>query len=209
MIMKNLAAHIISIILIPLLAPTYLFWIILVYFPQLSNISAFNDKVLAIISIFGLTALLPFVLVGILYKRKILKTWTLDNQKDRIIPQIFSCFNYVLICLFLVYKVGLYNALTLSMVAVTISVIVLTLITPYWKISTHACGAWGMFAILYVLNYKFHVPNFLTLYYIIFFSTVAVCAARLYLRVHTPLQVLAGSLLGTLIGFSLFYYLLP
>lgn len=207
--MKRIAAHIVSIILIPLLAPAYLFWIILFYFPQLTHITNTPDKLLAIAYIFAATSLLPFVVVFILYKRKIIKTLTLDNKEDRVIPQAFSCLIYAAIALFLMYKDGSTNALSLSMAAVAVSLIGLTAITPFWKISTHACGAWGLFAITYVLNSRFQDHSFLIPYYTILFLTISVCIARLYLKVHTPMQVIAGSLMGTVIGFSLFHYLLP
>lgn len=206
--MKRIAAHIVSIVLIPLIAPSYLFWIILFYFPQLTHIVNTGDKLLAILYILLATTLLPFIVVFVLYKRKLIKTLTLDNKEDRVIPQIFSCFIYAGVCLFLVYTEGATNALTLSMTAVAVSVIGLTLITPFWKISTHACGSWGMFAVIYELQTRFPNPAFQVLYYIILFLVVSVCVARLYLKVHTPMQVLAGSVMGVLIGFLLFHFFL-
>src|SRR5476651_1133812 len=206
--MKKFAANLVSIILIPLIAPSYLFWIILFYFPQLTRIVSLNDKLLAIFYIFLATTFLPFLVVFILYKRKVITDLTLHRQQDRVIPQIFSCFIYAGICLFLVYTEGATNALSLGMIAVSLSVIGLTLITPFWKISTHACGAWGLFAIVYDLQSRYHEPGFVVLYYIILFLTVSVCAARLYLRVHTVMQVIAGGIMGGAIGFLLFHYCL-
>ncbi len=206
--MKRFLANFLSVVLIPLLAPTYLYAIILFFFPQATNIVSVGDKLLAILYIALTTTLLPFIVVFILYKKKIISSLTLHAQKDRTIPQIFSCVIYLGICLFLVNKEGVHNALSLAMIAVTVSVIFLTMITPFWKISTHACGAWGLFAILYVLQTRFYEVNFVIPYYIILASVIGVCFARLYLKVHTPLQVLAGSILGTAIGFSLFQYLL-
>jgi len=206
--MKRFAANFLSIVLIPLLAPTYLFAIILFYFPHVTDIVGIGSKLLAILYIALGTVLAPFIVVFILYKKKIISSLSLHEKKDRTIPQIFSCIIYGGICLFLVNKEGFHNALALSMIAVTASVLALTIITPFWKISTHACGAWGLFAILYVLQYKFYEYNFVILYYVILASTIGVCLARLYLKVHTPMQVLAGSVLGTAIGFSLFHLFL-
>jgi membrane-associated phospholipid phosphatase len=206
--MKRFAAHFISIVIIPLLAPTYLFTIIFLYFPQLAPNFTSKEQILATLYIFAATSLLPFILVFILYKRKVISTWTLDHRKDRIIPQLFSCMNYLFICIFMIYRFGIGNALSLSMLATTVSVIVISIITPYWKISTHAAGAWGMFACITVLYLKFPNPAFTVPYIIIGLSTVAVCFARLYLRVHTLMQVIAGSALGNLVGFSVFYIFL-
>jgi membrane-associated phospholipid phosphatase len=206
--MKRFLANFLSVVLIPLLAPTYLYIIILFFFPQTTTVVDITGKLLAILYIALTTTLLPFIVVFILYKRKIISDLTLHKQKDRTIPQIFSCVIYLGISLFLVRLVGFSNPLALSMIAVTVSVIFLTLITPFWKISTHACGAWGMFAILYVLQYRFYESSFEALYYVILASVIGVCIARLYLKVHTPMQVLAGSILGTAIGFSLFHFFL-
>jgi membrane-associated phospholipid phosphatase len=207
-LMKKLGANIVSIILIPLIAPSYLFAIILFYFPEITKIHVLSDKLLAIFYIFAATTFMPFVVVFILYKRKVITDLTLHRQQDRVIPQIFSCFIYAGICLFLCLTEGPTNALSLSMIAIALSVIGLTLITPFWKISTHACGAWGLFAIIYDLQSRFDHTSFWVPYYIILFLTVSVCAARLYLKVHSVMQVLAGSLMGALIGFSVFHYLL-
>jgi membrane-associated phospholipid phosphatase len=206
--MKHFLAHLISIILIPLLAPTYLFYIILFYFPQLSSITGLNDKILAVILIAATTTLMPFIVVFILFKLKKIRTLTLDNKEDRVIPQIFSCFIYILVTAFLGYRFGLTNALTLSMVAVTLSVIALTIITPYWKISTHATGAWGLVAIVFVLYQKYPESHFLIPCLVTLFLTISVCFARLYLKVHTPLQVIAGTAMGCVIGYSLFQFFL-
>jgi membrane-associated phospholipid phosphatase len=200
------AANFISIILIPLFAPTYLYCIIFAYFPQLvPDYTHLAQKIYAVSGIFIATTLLPFILVFVLYKRKIIASLTLEKRSDRIIPQIFSCVSYAAVVIFLGAKEGFGSILTLSMIAVAISVIGLAAITPFWKISTHACGAWGFFSILYILHPLTHAPSFALLYYGILFMTVAVCLARLYLKVHTPMQVLAGSLMGTGVAFGVFH----
>jgi membrane-associated phospholipid phosphatase len=206
--MKTFLAHVVSIILIPLLAPAYLFAIILFFFPQLTPIVSTGDKLLAITYIFAATSLLPFVVVFILFKRKVIRTLTLDNKEDRVVPQIFSCFIYVGICLFLFISKGATSALTLAMIAISVSVILLTLITPYWKISAHACGSWGLFAIVYDLQTRFPSQNFIVPFYTLLFLTIGVCFARLHLKVHTPMQVLAGSIMGIFVGFTLFHFYL-
>ncbi len=203
--MKNFFAHLISIILIPLLVPVYLFYILLFFFPGLTPIFSFHDKVGAVVGIFIATSLLPFVLVWVLFKKGLISSLTLDNKKDRVIPQLFSCFNYFIISVLLFYYSG-NNGLTLSMIASTLSLIVLTIITPYWKISAHASGALGIFSIATVLYLKYPNDLFTIPYSIILFMTIAVCMARLHLKVHTPMQILAGCFLGGTIGSLLFYF---
>jgi membrane-associated phospholipid phosphatase len=182
-----------------------MFAIIFLYFHQLTPDFTNKEQVLATLYIFCATSVLPFVLVYILYKRKIISSLTLDRRTDRIIPQIFACLSYLFICVFMIYHFGMASVLSLVMLATTISVLVIAAITPYWKISTHAAGAWGMFAIITFLYLKFPNPAFTAPYIIIGLCTVGVCLARLYLKVHTLMQVIAGSALGNLVGFSIFY----
>jgi len=73
-------------------------------------------------------------------------------------------------------------------------------ITRYWKISTHAFGITGPFAILFGL-FKLQALPYVAL-------VPLVCWARLYLRAHTIAQVLGGVLLAivtTVIFFRLFH----
>ncbi len=204
--MKKFSANFISIILIPLFAPTYLFGIILYYFPNLTSIVNLSDKLEAIAYIFGATTILPFVFVFILFRLKKISTLTLDDKKDRTIPQLFSCINYTVVSLSMVYKLGINDALTLSMIAVTISLIAITITTRYWKISTHTSGIAGIFAIATVLYLKYPSDAFFIPYLILLSLTVFVCIARLHLKVHTLAQILCGCLLGGSFGFLLFYF---
>ena len=204
--MKNFLAHFISIALIPLFAPVYLFAIILFYFPQLTPIVDTSEKVIVVLTIFLITVLPPSVCIFILFKMKKISSVTLHSKKDRFIPQIFACLNYFLITFILIRKLGYNSPLTLSMISITISVIIISVINHFWKISAHASGAAGMLAIASVLYLHNHSANFMLPYFALLFSTVAVCFARLQLRVHTISQVVAGCILGSTIGFCCFYF---
>ncbi|MBV8081718.1 MAG: hypothetical protein JO293_04175 [Candidatus Eremiobacteraeota bacterium] len=74
------------------------------------------------------------------------------------------------------------------------------IITRYWKISTHAFGIAGPFAVMFVLFGALPLP---------YVPLVAmVCWARVYLRAHTVAQVVAGAMVAvasTLVFFRLFH----
>lgn len=204
--MKNFLAHFVSIVLIPLFAPVYLFAIILFYFPDLTPIVETNEKIMAILAIFLITVLPPSVCIFILFKMKKISSVTLHSKKDRFIPQIFACLNYILITFVLIQKLGYSSPLTLSMISISISVIIISIITHFWKISAHSSGAAGILAIASVLYLHHHSANFMLPYFTLLFSTIAVCFARLQLKVHTISQVVAGCILGSTIGFCCFYF---
>ena len=76
------------------------------------------------------------------------------------------------------------------------------IITRYWKISTHAFGIAGPFAVMFVL-FKLQPLPYVAL-------VPLVCWARVYLRAHTISQVLVGAGLAvasTLVFFGLFHLL--
>jgi membrane-associated phospholipid phosphatase len=75
-----------------------------------------------------------------------------------------------------------------TMAGYTASALVVQLITRFWKISTHAIGITAPLVALAVL-YGWQAVPFIVLIPI-------VCWSRVYLKAHTPAQVLAGVALG-------------
>jgi membrane-associated phospholipid phosphatase len=78
--------------------------------------------------------------------------------------------------------------------------LVIMIITRYWKISTHAFGIAGPFAVMFVL-FKLQPLPYVGL-------VPLVCWARIYLRAHTLAQVVAGATVAvasTLVFFRLFH----
>jgi membrane-associated phospholipid phosphatase len=71
----------------------------------------------------------------------------------------------------------------------TLSTIVVQYITRYWKISTHAIGITAPLVVLCLLYGREPLP-FLVL-------IPMVCWARVYLRAHSVMQVIAGAALAT------------
>ncbi|MHB8146256.1 MAG: phosphatase PAP2 family protein, partial [Vulcanimicrobiaceae bacterium] len=87
-----------------------------------------------------------------------------------------------------------------SMAAYTLSTLVVQYITRYWKISTHALGITAALVALTLLYGQQTLP-FLVL-------VPMVCWARVYLKAHTILQVIVGSLLAlgsTVLLFHVFH----
>ncbi len=80
------------------------------------------------------------------------------------------------------------SLMTASMAGYTAASLVVQYITRYWKISTHALGITAPLVVLIYLYGAQPLP-FLVLIPIVGWS-------RVWLRAHTPLQVVAGTLLG-------------
>ena len=87
-----------------------------------------------------------------------------------------------------------------SMAAYTLSTLVVQYITRYWKISTHALGITAPLTVLTLLYGQETLP-FLVL-------IPMVCWARVYLKAHTLMQVIAGAALAvgsTVLFFHIFH----
>jgi membrane-associated phospholipid phosphatase len=201
------AAHILSNIFIPLLSPPYLCAIIIIFFPPLDPFQTLTAKILAVVGIMLITAAPPMLFVYVLYKLKIISSTGLEKREDRRLPQLFGCLNYILVFIILAVEFGIHHVFTLCMLSSTLSLCVITLVTRYWKISTHAAGVFGMVAVLSVLDGYPHTAGFVYVYIAFIIIAFLVCFARLYLRVHTRAQVLAGSALAFLVVYSVFYFL--
>ena len=152
-------------------------------------------------------SILPFLFVFILYKLKIISALTLDNREVRFLPQTFSSVCYLILTLFFIIKLGGANVLSLVMITNTLSLLIITVITKFWKISTHTSGAMGFMMIAGILFFKYPSQDFVYPFIVISFLSLSVCAARLYLRAHTMNQILAGCFLGIVLSVSVFYFL--
>ncbi len=92
------------------------------------------------------------------------------------------------------------SLLVAAMAGYTAATIVVQYITRYWKISTHALGITAPLAALTLLYGRELLPFFVLI--------PMVCWARMYLKAHTFLQVIAGCALGTasvMLFFRLFH----
>jgi membrane-associated phospholipid phosphatase len=120
-------------------------------------------------------------------------------EREKVFVIFVVCFVLGTITLWLL---GAPSILTASMAGYAISSLVVQWITRYWKISTHALGITAPLVALWALYGSRPLP---------FFVLIPIVGwARVYLRAHTLLQVLAGTALAaisTFVTFRLFHIL--
>ena len=134
-----------------------------------------------------LEVILPFLLYYFFRKRKLITDVDLSLRRQR--PLYFFCL-FLLVALgtlmgmvFGTREFFLMQLTSLFLVGAT------TAITLFWKISGHAMvTAAGVLFINYFFAWRF---------WWLFFILIPVCWSRWYLHKHTPLQLLAGAILGT------------
>ncbi len=145
------------------------------------------------------TSILPMLFIFYLYATDRISDLDMSVREER--ERVFGAF----VVFYLLGTVTLWlthspRLLIATMAGYTLATIVVQYITRYWKISTHALGITAPLFVL-CLVYGAQPLPFLPI-------IPAVCWARVYLKAHNILQVLAGSALAVvsvLIFFRLFH----
>ena len=129
----------------------------------------------------------PLLMIIVLRSLKLVSDVHIMDRTQRTLPYSIAILSFGLgmLTLWLRSGWGLLPALLACYLTTTLIVLVINL---RWKISAHATGVSGTVAAFMMLAGWRALPLLLLL--------GLVCWARIYLRAHTPAQVLWGSLLG-------------
>jgi membrane-associated phospholipid phosphatase len=149
------------------------------------------------ISIF-FVSLLPIITSYLWIKRKNLEV-DMPRRQDRIYPLLLVILSYIIGVLVL-YNLGAPQLTTVLMICYLSNTVVVLLFSLFWKISIHAMGIAGpATAIIYLFGW----PGLL-------FSLLVplVIWSRLYLKRHTPAQLITGTFMGYFLTATQIYLLI-
>lgn len=185
-------AHFVSNLFQPLLIPSY--GMLLLFQTDAFSIADFYYKIYTIVSIFLLTAVLPFIVIVILKKLGLISSILLDIRKERTIPYVAAIICYITAILFL-WRAYMPLYIVAMMFASLLATLAVVLINLKWKISAHLCGMGSLCAAIFIVSARLGIASPWLL------ATAFICAglvasSRLILKVHTPMQTLAGFSLG-------------
>ena len=144
---------------------------------------SFNNTIF-LISIFFSTVLSIFTVI---YLRVLGKISDLDGRmrKERIIPLVLGVIYYALGFFVLLYL----NAKPIVqglMFCYAINTLAVLIVTFRWKISIHGIGLGGPLVALWLHGLQYPI--------IMISMLIALCYSRIFLKLHTPSQVLLGAL---------------
>ena len=122
-----------------------------------------------------------------------------ERKEDRMWPLIAGIIGYS-IGVVLLYLLGAPWLATVLMICYVLVTLAIAFITPFWKISVHACGVIGPSMGLAAAFWPFGVLYILLLPPIMW--------SRYFLKKHTPLQLVGGALVGFVITYLIFFLLL-
>ena len=188
-------ALLLSVVFQPLLMPSLVFGVLFFGIPQASSIpDSFKVRLFYLIA--TSTLLIPMVLMLGLRWTGMVKSLHFEEKNERRTPFILVTLFYLLTTYFLKEKTELDPILWQGMGVMTLSVILLTGITFFWKMSAHMTGVGGLLAVLGVLGIYFPSMDLAYLLVATLLLGGLVASARLYLDAHRPAEVYVGLLVG-------------
>ena len=197
----NILSNVWSVLLYPMLMPLYGMLLFCYAMRQLSPTMPRLYLGICIIGTAILTLVIPIMLLLFMRWRGYIGSLHIENPKQRTTPYI-----YTLICYgFWAYFVHGVAKLPIFMLVVVIGAIAallaVTIINRWWKISAHLTAMGGLLGGICSLGLYYAVLPLWPIIGVLLLSLL-VMYARLLLDAHTPLQVIAGYLLGILCTFT-------
>ena len=211
---SRLPAQLISVLLHPLLMPTYMLALLLMVNPYLfgvKHIGEHSSRVL-LLRIFVSTYFLPAVALVMLRLLGLIKSLEMHDRTERTGPYIITGAFYLWMFRNLIDNPQIPTAYTIFMLGATIGLFLAFFINIFSKISAHAVGMGGIVAmvIITMLLFSYDTFSLQTAWFgILYFNMTVVLLAvvlvagivgttRLWLHAHAPAEVYGGFAVGFL-----------
>lgn len=204
-------ALLVSILMHPLLMPTLLFTILFYFAPiVISPISeSAINRVLLILAI--TTFFLPLLsITTLIYSsgkwHETLKNLTMQERKMRILPFFFTTIFYGITTYMFMAKIKENSIFVTILMAITLTVLAVSIITLFTKISAHSAAASGLFGFMLAIALKYSQHGLLFPLVGILLLAGLVMSARLYLNAHKPGEILLGCTIGFFLSFGTIWF---
>lgn len=196
----NIAAKVLSILLYPLWIPTYgmaLFvWAYIVQNPLLP----INYGILCIAGTFMLTALIPMLMILLMWKMKQVSSLYIEDATQRTRPYLCSIICFVFWCFFLSSTMHLPKMWLWTSIGATVALTIVLVVNHWWKISAHMTAMGGLLGGICSIGLWFGTP-ITPVVIVVLLLSLLLMYARIYLKAHSSLQVVCGYLLGLVCTF--------
>lgn len=210
--MNNRIAIILSVVFHPLILTTYLFALLFLLSPDLVGVSAFElpAKASLLLLLCLNTFIAPALMVYYFRKMGVISSFYVDDIAERRLPYL-ACVVVYGVATYLfgwqLQPVGeLAPQISVILASVTLSLILVTMVSYFWKISAHATGIGGSIGMISALMVRFDEPALLSPLLLTILIGGWLMSARLQLNAHTPSQILAGVFCGLLVSTGTVYF---
>jgi hypothetical protein len=195
-------ATLFSLALHPLVVPTLGVLLVMGYLPGL-ELYSFKAKLFLLAVVFVSTFLLPLIFAGVM-----LLSPGADRQfshhKERIIPYFFTAISIFMGSQFLA-RLPFPSVFRLILLGTTAILVILFMVTIWWKIAGHTAGMGGLLGTLLALTFKYGLDLFYPTVAVVLLSGM-VASSLLYLEKHTSMQLGAGFGVSVSVLFFMVYF---
>jgi hypothetical protein len=203
--MEERIAKMFTIVFHPLFVPFYMLLILLnvnTFFAMMIPVKA---KLLLSGLVFLTTILLPLLIVFLLYRLKLVKSFYLQSREERIYPLLtVAVFYYITYYLLKSFPISF--IFSYYMLGSTFLTILAMIISFYRKISLHMIGIGGMLGLLMGLSLNLNLDlTWFVISVIILGGFLGF--ARIQSNSHKPSEIYSGFLVGVSVMFLLFIFL--
>lgn len=129
----------------------------------------------------------------------------MEHHSDRILPYLFTAFSTFLGAQ-LIGKLPIPGIFKIFLLGTSIILIILLIVTWFWKISGHASGIGGLLGTSLAMTFRYGI-DLTWIIVALFVISGAVGTSRVYLKKHTPAQVYAGFSMSFAVMFALVYFI--
>jgi hypothetical protein len=200
-------AHLISVLLHPLLMATY--GCLLLFFGITDTVydylTPFDIKwrITGIVFIFSF--IFPVLNIFLLYQMKKVPDLTLSNRRDRTFPYVMTSVFYFGL-FYLLMDVNIWPSIKLFIAGGGFGILLTAIINFRSKISAHMVGMGGLLGVIVSVSYLIRFD--MTLYFVLIIIAAGLVGfSRLVLEQHKPSQIYTGFLLGFALQLGLFFSL--
>ncbi len=188
----------------PFLIPSIGLFTLMVFIPGTEFYSSKLKLIIYLITFLS-TCVIPLLFILILSLNPSFDR-AMEHHSDRIIPYLFTAFSTFLGAQ-LIGKLPLPhpNVFRLFLLGTSFILIILLVVTWFWKISGHASGVGGLLGASLAMTFRFGI-DITWIIAVLFVISGAVGTSRVYLKKHTPAQVYAGFSMSIAVMFSLVYF---
>lgn len=186
--------------------PTLLFGILFFQVPGVLGLDAFPARfrgsllVLITVGTFGI----PSILIYYLFRSGYIPSLYLDNRLDRRLPYFLTSIIYSVLTFLFATRMQLVSEtspeISVILGSITTSILLVGIISLYWKISAHSVGIGGVLGSLISITVKFGETDLILVLALLIGLAGLVMSARLHLNAHTLAQVNVGLLIGLVVS---------
>lgn len=203
--MEKRIARLLTILFHPLLVPFYMLIILLNINILFAMLIPVKVKLALSGLVFLTTILFPLLVIFLLYRMKLIKSFYLESKEERIYPLLTMAVSYY-ITYYILKSFPISFIFSYYMLGSTFLAILALIISFYRKISLHMIGIGGILGLLLGLSLNLGLDLTWLLVISIILSGV-LGFARIQSNSHKPSDIYSGFLVGAGVMFLLFIFL--